>query len=63
MIALFGSPTLRAAKLAPELARFAEAVRLSDPFRLPVDEDRGRSVLDSALGPNRAESILRTGDI
>jgi hypothetical protein len=27
---------------------------------MPVDEDRGRSVLDSVLSPNRAESILRT---
>ena len=25
---------------------------------MPVDEDRGRLVLDSALGPKRAESIL-----
>jgi integrase len=25
---------------------------------MPVDEDRGRLVLDSALGPNRAESRL-----
>jgi len=29
---------------------------------MPVDEDRGRLVLDSALGANRAESILRTGE-
>lgn len=29
---------------------------------MPVDEDRGRLVLDSALGPKATESILRTGD-
>lgn len=29
---------------------------------MPIDEDRGRLVLDSALGPKRAEDLLRTGD-
>lgn len=29
---------------------------------MPVDEDRGRLVLDSALGPKVAESILRTAE-
>jgi integrase len=29
---------------------------------MPIDEDRGRLVLDSALGPDRAESMLRTAE-
>jgi integrase len=29
---------------------------------MPIDEDRGRLVLDSALGPKQAESILRTAE-
>ncbi|MEY2521688.1 MAG: hypothetical protein QOJ66_253 [Ilumatobacteraceae bacterium] len=29
---------------------------------MAIDEDRGRLVLDSALGPKPAESILRTAE-
>lgn len=29
---------------------------------MPIDEDRGRLVLDSALGPKAPESILRTAE-
>jgi hypothetical protein len=28
---------------------------------MPIDEDRGRSVLDVVLGANRAESLLSPG--